>query len=128
MENNKLTNLLLVLILGLGLVFALGADRGDSERGSHMMPNGMMMNNTEMGMGNAMDDMMYGLSGLTGDAFDKAFLSEMIMHHEGAVAMAEAALKDAKHQELKTMGNEIISAQTREINQMKAWQKAWYNQ
>lgn len=78
------------------------------------------------GMKGAMDSVTMGLAGKTGDAFDKVFLSEMIMHHEGAVTMAEAALKDAKHTEIKTMANAIISAQTTEIAQMKAWQKEWY--
>lgn len=96
--------------------------------GTHMMNNGMMMHNGEMGMNGAMDSMMAGLSGKTGDAFDKAFINEMIMHHEGAVAMAEAALTNAKHPEIKTMANAIISAQTSEISQMKAWLKSWYGE
>lgn len=75
-----------------------------------------------------MDAMMAGLAGKTGDDFDKAFLSEMIMHHEGAVYMAEAALQSAKHEEIKNMARAIISAQTSEINQMKGWQKMWYGQ
>jgi len=129
MENNKIATLLVVLLVGLGLGYFWGESRlSTPQANTHMMPGGMMMNNSEMGMGNAMDDMMYGLRGLSGDAFDKAFLSKMIVHHEGAVAMAEAALKDARHSELKSMANEIISAQTREIEQMKAWQKTWHNQ
>ena len=50
----------------------------------------------------------------------------MIVHHEGAVAMAEAALKNAEHQEIKTMATAIISAQTAEIAQMHAWLAEWY--
>jgi len=68
------------------------------------------------------------LEGKTGDAFDQAFLSEMIIHHEGAVEMAELALTNAKHQEIKDLANAIIGAQNEEISQMKGWQKAWYNQ
>jgi uncharacterized protein (DUF305 family) len=40
--------------------------------------------------------------------------------------MANAALKNAKHQEIKDLANAIISAQTKEINQMKEWQTNWY--
>lgn len=103
-----------------------------SER-SHMMQGGMMMDNNDMvgqggNMGSAMSGMMMGLEGKTGDAFDQAFISGMIMHHEGAVAMAQAALQNAKHQEIKDMAQAIISAQTQEINQMKAWGASWYNQ
>ncbi len=64
----------------------------------------------------------------TGDAFDQAFIKDMIVHHEGAVAMAQVALKNAKHQEIKDMANEIISAQNKEIEMMKQWEKAWFNQ
>lgn len=78
------------------------------------------------GMDHAMGGMISGLSGKTGDAFDKAFLAEMITHHEGAVVMAEAALKDAKHEEIRTMAGAIISAQTAEIKQMQDWLKEWY--
>lgn len=129
MENNKIAILLVVLLVGLGIGYSWGNNSMPTPQPNmHMMPGGMMMNNSEMGMGSAMDNMMSGLSGLSGDAFDKAFLAQMIIHHEGAVAMAEAALKDAKHQEIKTMANDIISAQTREINQMKTWLQTWYNQ
>lgn len=66
-----------------------------------------------------------GLKGKTGDEFDKAFISQMIEHHEGAVVMAVQARQDARHDEIKAMAEDIISAQTREINQMKNWQKQW---
>lgn len=65
------------------------------------------------------------LKGVTGDAFDKKFLSEMIMHHQGAVDMATMAATQAKHQELKDLASSIISAQKGEITQMQQWQKQW---
>lgn len=123
------TKILLVaalsLIIGAGGGYAAAVKQtpGTDE---HMMGNGVMMHNTSMGMNGAMEDMMQGLDGKTGDEFDKAFLSEMIMHHEGAVQMAEAALQNARHEEIKTMANAIISAQTEEIQQMKDWQRSWY--
>ena len=75
-----------------------------------------------------MEAMVQSLQGKTGDEFDKAFLSEMVVHHGGAVAMAELALQNANHQEIKDLANAIISAQKVEISQMQQWQKAWYNQ
>ena len=114
------------LLVGFGSGYLL---RGNQvPENYHMMQGGMMMGNNGMGMGGAMNEMMAELEGKTGDAFDQAFLSEMIMHHEGAVAMAQAALTNAKHQEIQTMAQAIISAQTIEINQMKEWQRSWYNQ
>ncbi len=131
MEKN--TNLviigLLVLIVGFGGGYLMRGNQAP-EADEHMMQGGMMMGNHDMGggMGGAMDDMMRGLQGKTGDQFDQAFLSGMIMHHQGAVQMAQAALQNAKHQEIKDMAKAIISAQTQEISQMQQWQKSWYNQ
>ncbi|HWH07384.1 MAG TPA: DUF305 domain-containing protein [Candidatus Paceibacterota bacterium] len=125
MNTTTLLAALIALIVGGGGGYLLAGSQvpGPDE---HMMGNGMMMHNNSMGMSGAMDEMMQGLAGKTGDEFDKAFLSEMIMHHEGAVEMAEVALKSAKHEEIKTMANAIISAQTTEIQQMKDWQRSWY--
>lgn len=114
-KNTVLIVALLTLIIGGGVGYALGFGQ-----------NAIPMNNREIGMGNAMSDMMVGLAGKTGNEFDKAFLSEMIMHHQGAVQMAEAALQYAEHDEIKQMAKAIISAQTSEITQMKEWQKRWY--
>ena len=69
-----------------------------------------------------------GLEGKTGDELDKAFLAEMIVHHEGAVQMAQTLLKGTKRPELIKLGNDIITAQTGEIQMMKQWQRDWFNQ
>lgn len=87
--------------------------------GMHGMPDGSAMSD-------AMGDMMSGLEGKTGDEFDKAFIEEMIVHHEGAVAMAEELLENTKRPELQQLGGDIISAQTREIETMRRWLRDWY--
>lgn len=78
-----------------------------------------------MDMSSDMSAMSGSLKGLKGDEFDKKFISEMITHHEGAVAMAKLALANAKHQEVKSMAQDIITAQTKEIAQLKSWQAEW---
>lgn len=65
------------------------------------------------------------LKPLKGDKFDKAFLTEMISHHQGAIDMAKLIEANAKHDELKALGQDIISAQTKEIDMMRAWQSQW---
>lgn len=75
-----------------------------------------------------MDGMMQVLNGKSSDEFDRAFLSEMIVHHQGAVHMAQAALQNAKHQEIKDLAQNIISAQNDEIQKMQDWQRSWYGQ
>lgn len=94
--------------------------------GRTMDNNGMM--NHDMGddmMSMSMDDMAAMLEGKTGDAFDQAFIEGMIPHHQGAIDMAKAAQKSAKHQEIKSMADAIISAQQQEIDQMNQWLKNW---
>ncbi len=73
----------------------------------------------------SMDDMTADLQGKTGDAFDEAFIASMIAHHEGAVDMAKLSANNAKHDEIKKLSDDIISAQETEISQMKQWQSDW---
>lgn len=60
-----------------------------------------------------------------GDSFDEKFLSAMIVHHEGAIDMAKLVKSNAKHDELKKFGQDIIDAQSKEIDIMKTWQREW---
>lgn len=104
--------------------------------GQHMMPNGQMMDNSQMMndnhmmddddmMGMSMNDMGAMLQGKTGDAFDQAFIEGMIPHHQGAIDMAREALRSAKHDEIKRMARDIISAQQSEIDMMRQWMRDW---
>jgi uncharacterized protein (DUF305 family) len=47
---------------------------------------------------------------------DTTFADMMIPHHEGAVAMAEAAAEKAQHEDVKDLAQEIVAAQEREIS------------
>ena len=58
--------------------------------------------------------------------FDLRFLDMMIPHHEGAVVMAEDALANSSHPEIKTLSESIISSQQAEIDEMKQWREDWY--
>lgn len=79
-----------------------------------MMDDGMTMN--------AMVD---SLKGKTGNDFDKTFLSGMIEHHQGAIDMAKLAQQSAGHDQIKKMADDIITAQEKEIAEMKQWQSDW---
>jgi uncharacterized protein (DUF305 family) len=83
-----------------------------------------MMNHDAHSMDAMMDDMMRALDGKTGAEFDAIFLREMIIHHEGAVEMAKAALVHAEDQRIKDLATAIITAQEKEIADMQSWQQS----
>jgi len=84
-----------------------------------------MQDHSAMGMMDDMAGMTAELEGKTGDEFDKAFLEQMIMHHQSAIDMAAPAETNASHQEVKNLAEGVITAQTAEIKQMKQWQADW---
>ena len=57
---------------------------------------------------------------------DEHFIEQMIPHHDGAIDMAKLALQKAKRPEIKTLAENIISAQEKEITDMQGWYKSWY--
>jgi uncharacterized protein (DUF305 family) len=50
---------------------------------------------------------------------DATFAEMMIAHHEGAIAMAEAAMERGQHKEVKDLAAAIVDAQEREIGIME---------
>jgi len=82
---------------------------------------GNMMDHSAMGMENDMAGMTNELKDLSGNAFDKKFLELMTRHHQSAIDMSRPAAKNAQHQEVKTLAQAIIDAQTKEIKQMQTW-------
>lgn len=50
--------------------------------------------------------------------FDRAFVDEMVPHHEGAVKMANVVLRTTKDAPLRKLAEGIVSAQEREIEEM----------
>jgi uncharacterized protein (DUF305 family) len=73
-----------------------------------------------------MAGMDHGTMTATDAPYDAAFIDAMIIHHEGAIVMANQALEQAERQEIKDLANAIIIAQEAEIAQMKEWRLAWY--
>ena len=54
------------------------------------------------------------------------FIDGMIVHHEGAIAMAKQALTEAQKPELKQLAGEMVEATETEIKQMQDWRAAWF--
>jgi len=58
--------------------------------------------------------------------FDLRFIDGMILHHQGAIAMAEAVLQNSQREEMNQLAEAVIAAQQSEIDQMQQWRQAWY--
>lgn len=58
--------------------------------------------------------------------FDLRFIDGMILHHQGAIAMAEDALEHSERDEIRQLATAIIDAQQTEIAQMQEWRQTWY--
>jgi uncharacterized protein (DUF305 family) len=58
--------------------------------------------------------------------YDLRFIDGMILHHQGAVVMAQEAQQKSTRPEIKKLAADIITAQQEEISKMKAWRTAWY--
>lgn len=61
------------------------------------------------------------MAAASGQTVDQAYVAKMIAHHEGAVAMAQVALRDSRDPEIRRMAQSVVDTQTREIAEMKAW-------
>lgn len=73
-----------------------------------------------------MEGMDHGEAAHGSEPFDAQFIDSMSEHHRGAVAMAEQALEQAEHEELRALAAEIVAAQEAELTQMEEWRAAWY--
>lgn len=130
MTKNTILTIIISLIIGGGVGYTLAKPQpNESNMKMSAMDHsedhsGMNMNDGNMDA--MMMDMMKRLDGKTGDELDKVFLEDMIVHHQGAVDMAEVLLAGTERDEMRKFANEIISVQTREIDMMQQWLSNWF--
>jgi uncharacterized protein (DUF305 family) len=64
--------------------------------------------------------------GMMSRNIDQHFITQMIPHHDGAIAMAKLALERSKSPDVLTLAKNIIEAQEREIVDMRSWYQLWF--
>ena len=70
----------------------------------------------------------FNVVGMMNSSIDRHFIEQMIPHHQTAIMMTNMLVSNTDRPEMKQLANDIISAQSKEIQQMKEWQIAWgYN-
>ncbi len=65
-------------------------------------------------------EQMASLTSLSGSAFDAAWATMMIAHHQGAIAQAETVKANGTDPGVRELADQIIAAQQGEITQMEA--------
>lgn len=95
----------------------------DLSSGTGMM--GMMHSGSSMRMGGMEGDIDI-LRTVSASEFDREFLEQMIPHHEMAIMMARMLQAGTERSEMKTLADNIITSQAREITTMRGWLADWY--
>jgi uncharacterized protein (DUF305 family) len=57
---------------------------------------------------------------------EQQFMEQMTSHHMDAIQMAQLAQDKAKNKQVKSLAGGILTAQNKEVNEMKSWYKQWY--
>lgn len=89
------------------------------------MSHGSMGLDAEM-MG--MDADMSMLETASRDEFDQVFIDMMVAHHQGAIRMAQIEVAEGEDPEARALADDVIEAQSREIEVMNVWRKRWYGE
>ncbi|BDP41015.1 hypothetical protein DAETH_09840 [Deinococcus aetherius] len=110
---NKVILTLTLMVLPVSAAQA-GGSAGGSMSGMSMT---MQMN---MDMHARMQPLLNDLRDLSGTAFDRAFFSMMIPHHQSAIDMSRAALPRLRDPLIRAWAQGIIDDQQREIAEMQA--------
>ena len=122
MNVNESTATLLVVALAAGGLIGFLAG---SLHGQKIQPSSGM-GEIQSSMSNELVGITSSLEGRSGNDFDKAFLQGMIVHHEGALNMAEAGVRNGSHPEIQALAREIIQNEKPEKDQMEEWLKQWF--
>lgn len=93
--------------------------------GMHRMPDGSMMGSGgSMGEMNGMGNMMAMMV-----SSEREFIEEMIPHHQEAIDTATEVLeRGGTTPEIRTLAENIVTAQEQEITDMKQWYEDWYGE
>lgn len=91
----------------------------------NMNGNSMPMN-ADHDMSQAHHSDMQSSPNAAAQPYDLQFIDTMTHHHQGAIDMAETAVKKTQNQELKAFAQKIITDQKKEIAQMREWREKWY--
>ena len=112
---------LLTLLLTAPFILTACGGAGGGQQGSGSGGGMAGMDHGSMGIGSG--GMARQMVMENGKYSDERFIDAMVPHHQGAIAMAKVALKNAEHEEIKQLSRNIISSQQAEIEELKSIKK-----
>ncbi len=119
MSNFALTNTTNPGILDLAQRIKAGQEPEIAQMNTWLDGANSMMDHSGHQMGGMLsDEDLAKLETLKDKEFDEMFLKSMIEHHEGAIQMTQMIL-NSSNSEVKTLADNIVSSQTKEIAEMK---------
>ncbi len=77
------------------------------------------MDGMNMGDGMMSDDDMASLESATGNEAARLFLEQMIVHHQGAITMAQSEVNNGQNPDVMDLAQQVIDGQTAEITTMQ---------
>jgi len=136
-QNTILIAIIALLIGGMSVYLLIGGagtkteETSNAPAGMHQMPDGTMMGDS-MSMSDINDNMPMGnMAGMDMDMMmvqsEREFITGMIPHHQEAVDTAKEVIeRGGSTPEIKTLAEDIVVAQEKEIALMKQWYQDWY--
>jgi uncharacterized protein (DUF305 family) len=113
-------SLVVLLAVATATIVMVESRQRDGGYGMHQVMAGQPDGGRRFGSPGARD-------GMHGAAVDTEFdyLTEMVAHHEEAVAAARQ-LERSDRPQMRAFGQSIVASQTAQIDQMKGWLSEWY--
>ncbi len=84
-------------------------------------PSPISASPSDKAFANSMSTMMKNMNVKPTGKPDKDFVLMMMPHHQGAIDMAKVELQYGTDPELRQLATDVVTAQEKEIAEMKAW-------
>lgn len=97
----------------------MGGNMPMEGKGAH--PTGDLNDHQKASMEGMMSMHQNMMQGMMKQDADTAFACGMIAHHMGAISMAEVELQNGDNDAMKATAQQIIDAQTKEIEELTSW-------